>query len=212
MHVSHLTFVAGPAGLAATVGELSEALNRKFRDGGFHPRFGTRNNILPLADERYLEVVEVLDHPAADKAVYGQAVRARQEQGGGWLGWVIEVDDLAPYERRLGRTAVPGSRQFPDGRRLEWEQIGVQGLMTDPQLPYFLRWGSDAEVLPSALPGDVSIKSIEIAGSPERVEDWIGEPLGENFDGVDFHFTSPNGHPGIAAVTFDVPGLGEVRL
>lgn len=212
MRVSHLTFVAGPAGLQATVEELSATLQRKFKDGGFHPRFGTRNNILPLAEDRYLEVVEVLDHPAADKAVYGQAVRARQEHGGGWLGWVIAVDDLAPFEARLERKAVPGSRQFPDGRRLEWEQIGIKGLMTDPQLPYFLKWLSPEDVLPSALPGDVRLQTIEIGGSRERVEDWIGEPIGDNFDGIELDFTSLNGHPGVSSVTFDVPGVGEVRI
>lgn len=212
MHVDHLTFVAGPSGLQATVQELSEALGRKFKDGGFHPRFGTRNNILPLTDGRYIEVVEVLDHPAADKAVYGQAVRARQELGGGWLGWVISVDDLAPYEQRLERKAVPGSRQFPDGRRLEWEQIGIKGLMTDAQLPYFLKWESPADVLPSALAGDVRLETIEIAGSPERVADWVGFEVGEHLDGINLHFTSPNGHPGVAAVVFDVPGKGLVRI
>ena len=50
-------------------------------DGGVHPRFGTRNIIFPLADERYLEVVECLDHPASDKAPFGQAVKARSEAG-----------------------------------------------------------------------------------------------------------------------------------
>lgn len=212
MHVDHLTFVAGPEGLQATVDELSEALGRKFKDGGFHPRFGTRNNILPLTDGRYVEAVEVLDHPAADKAVYGQAVRARQELGGGWLGWVISVDDLEPYERRLERKAVPGSRQFPDGRRLEWEQIGIKGLMTDPQLPYFLKWESAPDVLPSALAGDVRLHTIEIAGSRERVEDWVGCEVGDDFDGVHFEYTSPNGHPGVSAVIFDVPGRGMVRI
>lgn len=212
MHVDHLTFVAGPQGLQATVAELSEVLGRKFKDGGFHPRFGTRNNILPLAEGRYLEAVEVLDHPAADKAVYGQAVRARQALGGGWLGWVISVDDLAPYEERLERKAVPGSRQFPDGRRLEWEQIGIKGLMTDPQLPYFLKWESPADVLPSALAGDVRLDTLEIAGSRERVEDWVGSEIGDVVDGVNIEFTSPNGHPGIAAVVFDVPGVGMVRI
>ncbi len=212
MHVSHLTFVAGPQGLDATVEQLGAALQRRFKDGGFHPRFGTRNNILPLADDRYLEAVEVLDHPAAEKAVYGQAVRARQEQGGGWLGWVIVVDDLSGFEQRLGRLAVPGSRQFPDGRRLEWAQIGVKGLMTDPQLPYFLKWLSPEEVLPSALPGDIRLQTIEIGGSRERVEDWTGCPIEDTFDGVEIEFTSPNAHPGIVAVTFEVPGVGEVRI
>ena len=135
MHVDHLTFAAGPDGLKAEVERLGDLLGAKFRDGGFHPRFGTRNNILPLADDRYLEVVEVLEHPAAEKAPFGQAVRARSEMGGGWLGWVVSVPDLAPYEVRLGRESVRGSRHFPDGRLLEWQQIGVKGLMSDPSCP-----------------------------------------------------------------------------
>src|SRR5512145_1634659 len=72
----------------------------------------------------YLEVVEVLDHPAADKVPFGQAVRARTEAGGGWLGWVVAVDDLRPIEARLGRRAVDGNRRRPDGYELRWKQIG----------------------------------------------------------------------------------------
>ena len=72
-----------------------------------HPRFGTRNMILPLADRTYLEVVEVLDHPASDKAPFGQAVRARSALGGGWLGWVVAVDDITVVEERLGREPPP---------------------------------------------------------------------------------------------------------
>lgn len=212
MHVDHLVFVAGRDGLSATVDRLSEIFGDRFKDGGIHPRFGTRNNILPLTDARYLEVVEVLDHPAADKAVYGQAVRARQEAGGGWLGWVVSVDDLVPYEERLERKAVPGTRTFPDSRVLEWEQIGIKGLMTDPQLPYFLRWESPADVLPSALDADVSLEKIEIAGSKSRVEEWIGAEIGPVFDGVTFDFSHPHGSPGILGVTFNIPGTGLVRI
>ena len=96
-------------------------------DGGIHPRFGTRNVILPLAHERYVEVVEVLDHPASDKAPFGQAVRARSEAGGGWLGWCIAVDDLAPLETRIGREAVAGNRLPPRRRRAALAPAGHQG-------------------------------------------------------------------------------------
>lgn len=212
MHVDHLVFAAGPDGLHAEVSRLGELLGCEFKDGGFHPRFGTRNNILPLTDGRYLEVVEVLDHPAAEKAVYGQAVRARSELGGGWMGWVVRVDDLAPIEERLGRSSVDGSRHFPDGRLLEWKQIGIKGLMSDPQLPYFLKWESGEDVLPSALTGEISLEKVEISGSRPRVEEWLGQPIGDSFDGIDFVFSAPNGMPGIEAVTFTVPGKGEVRL
>ncbi|WP_420176926.1 VOC family protein [Luteococcus sp. OSA5] len=212
MHLDHLVFAAGPNGLKAEVERLGDMLGAEFKDGGFHPRFGTRNHILPLADDRYLEVVEVLEHPAAEKALFGQAVRRRTEMGGGWLGWVVTVDDLAPYEERLDRKAVEGSRHFPDGRLLEWRQIGIKGLMADPQLPYFLKWESDHSLLPSALDGEIDVIGMDIAGSLPRIEDWMGLELGEEFDGVKLNFTAPNGQPGIDVVTFDTPNKGVVRI
>lgn len=212
MHVDHLVFAAGPEGLKAASARLGEALGTSFKDGGFHPRFGTRNNILPLTDGRYVEVVEVLDHPAAEKALYGQAVRARSQLGGGWMGWVVSVYDITVVEERLGRKAVPGSRHFPDGRLLEWEQIGIKGLMADPQLPYFLRWQSDPSVLPSALKGDIRLKAIEIAGSRPRVEEWLGTPVDDIFDGVEVVFTAQNGQPGLDAAVFELPDGREVRI
>ncbi len=211
MHVDHLTFAVGRAGLAEEAARLGDLLGARFRDGGFHPRFGTRNNILPLKHDRYLEVVEVLEHPAADKAPFGQAVRARSEMGGGWLGWVVSVDDLAPFEKRLDRAAVHGSRHFPDGRLLEWEQIGVKGLIADPQLPYFIKWQSDASVLPSALDGEIELLEIEIAGTRAPVEDWLGIEVGEFFDGVSLKFTAQYGQPGIDAAVFATEN-GVVRI
>jgi hypothetical protein len=128
MRLDHIVFAAGPDGLAATTRRLGALLGEEFQDGGVHPRFGTRNAILPLRDGTYLEAVEVLDHPASDKAPFGQAVRARSELGGGWLGWVVAVDDIAPLERRLGRESVNGNRHRPDGVELLWKQLGVKGL------------------------------------------------------------------------------------
>ena len=91
MRLDHLSYAAGPDGLASTAQRIGGLLGREFMDGGLHPRFGTRNMILPLAGGTYLEIVEVLDHPASDKAPFGQAVRARSALGGGWLGWVVSV-------------------------------------------------------------------------------------------------------------------------
>ncbi|HRC17356.1 MAG: VOC family protein, partial [Tetrasphaera sp.] len=118
MRVDHVVYAAEQDGARATAERLAGTLGVEPVDGGVHPRFGTRNVILPLADERYVEVVEVLDHPASDKAPFGQVVRARSEAGGGWLGWVIEVDDMAAQEARLGREAVQGNRHRPDGVEL----------------------------------------------------------------------------------------------
>lgn len=212
MHVDHLIFAAGPEGLKADAARLADSLGTEFKDGGVHPRFGTRNHIIPLADSRYIEVVEVLDHPAADKVPFGQAVRARSAMGGGWMAWVVSVDDMAPIEQRLDRKAVEGSRVFPDGRRLEWLQIGIRGLIADPQLPYFIQWKSDADVRPSALHGDVRLEGLEISGSAERLSEWLHHEISDSLDGVAFHLVAPNGMPGINRVQFRSPAKGEVSL
>ena len=212
MHVDHLIFAVSPAGLKEDAARLADALGAEYKDGGFHPRSGTRNHIIPLADARYIEVVEVLDHPAAEKAPFGQAVRARSNMGGGWLGWAMSVDDMEPFEERLERKAVDGSRQFPDGRRLEWRQIGIKGLIADPQLPYVLQWESPEDVRPSALKSDVRLKCIEISGSQERLEDWLGTSVGDEIDGVHLDMVAPNAMPGISRVAFESPTKGEVIL
>ncbi len=212
MRLDHLSFAAGPDGLAGTAQRLGELLGGEFIDGGIHPRFGTRNMTLPLTDGTYLEVVEVLDHPASDKAPFGQAVRARSALGGGWLGWVVSVDDITVVERRLGRDAVVGSRHRPDGTELRWRQIGVNGLISDPQLPFFIEWESDAELRPSSgSDGDFSLACLEIAGDPQRVSEWLGESVEAPLEDVKVEWVAPNGTPGILAAQFQTP-RGLVRL
>ena len=65
MRLDHLSYACGPDGCAATLERLSALLGAEFLDGGVHPRFGTVNHILPLENDRYTEVVDVLDHPAS---------------------------------------------------------------------------------------------------------------------------------------------------
>jgi hypothetical protein len=211
MHIDHVVYASGPGGLRAEADRFEELLGTKTLDGGLHPRFGTRMRLIPLADARYIEIVEVLDHPAADKAPYGQAVRARSQLGGGWLGWVVSVPDLAVFEQRLQRNAVLGTRHFPDGRKLEWFQIGIKGLIADPQLPYFIHWESEPSVLPSALPAECSLRQLDIAGSQSRVEQWLGCPVDKVSESVTLRFESPSGYPGLTAVTID-SRQGRVRI
>jgi hypothetical protein len=211
VRLDHLSYAAGPEGLGACAQRLGAALGAGFRDGGLHPRFGTRNFILPLANGVYLEVVAALDHPAADKAPFGQAVKARTEAGGGWLAWVVAVDDLAPVEARLGRSAVDGHRRRPDGTDLTWRQIGVLDLLDDPALPFFIQWQVEPGLHPAATsdgsraPG---ITRVEICGDAAKVGEWLGEPVAKadfQIDWVD------EDEPGLAAVTFSTDN-GEVRI
>jgi hypothetical protein len=212
MRLDHLSYAAGPDGLAGTAQRLGDLLGEEFVDGGIHPRFGTRNRVLPLTLGTYIEVVEVLDHPASDKAPFGQAVRARSNLGGGWLGWVVCVDDIGNVEKRLGREAVQGNRHRPDGFELRWKQIGVKGLQSDPQLPFFVEWESPAEQHPSAgATGAVHLDTLEIAGDPQRVNEWLGDPVTEPLEDVTVSWVAPHGTPGVVAAQFSTP-RGVVRI
>ena len=211
MRVDHVTYAAEHDGVRATADRLAEKLGIRAVNGGVHPTFGTRNVILPMAHERYVEVVEVLDHPASDKAPFGQAVRARSQQGGGWLGWVVRVEDLAPIAARLGREPAPGYRRFPDNRELRWKQVGVNGLINDPQLPFFVQWDEGSVHPSAAATSEVTIKHLTIGGSPDRVRDWLGMDADATSSVIDFEFVAPAGSAGLLAVTFQTP-TGDVTI
>ena len=212
MRLDHVSYAAGPDGLKGTAARIGALLGEQFRDGGIHPRFGTRNMVLPLTAGTYLEVVEVLDHPASDKAPFGQAVRARSALGGGWLGWVVAVDDIADVERRLGRESASGSRHRPDGTELRWKQIGVHGLIADPQLPFFIEWESPAALHPSAgADASYSLACLEIAGDSQRVSEWLGETVEAPLEDVKVDWVGNHGYPGLVAAKFSTP-TGEVRI
>jgi hypothetical protein len=212
MHLDHVSFAVGADGLAGTTAELGRLLGATFVDGGVHPRFGTRNMILPLKNRQYLEVVEVLDHPASDKAAFGQAVRERSDAGGGWMAWCVSVDDMEEVERRIGRHAVPGNRRRPDGFNLQWRQIGTSSMRADPQLPYVTAWDIDPSEHPSQMAdSDVELVALDIAGSPQRLSDWLGEPAVYALEQIDVNWTAPHGLPGIMAATFRTPA-GDVRI
>jgi len=212
MRLDHVVYAAESDGLDATASRLAESLDAEFVDGGVHPGFGTRNKILPLSGGHYVEVVEVLDHPAVDKMPFGQAVRARSAEGGGWLGWVVAVDDIEPVEQRLGRDAYDGHRTRPDGVELFWKQIGVTGLMNDPQLPFFISWAIDPAIHPSnGASGVVSLSRLDIAGDPHRLVDWLGEPESHPLDDVEVEWLAPHGTPGLMAAHFTT-ATGSVRV
>jgi len=211
MRLDHVSYAAGPEGLQATAARLGELLGEPFHDGGIHPRFGTRNMVLPLADGTYVEVVGVLDHPASDKAPFGQAVRARTQLGGGWLGWVVAVDDMAKVEERLGRDSVQGNRHRPDGVELRWRQIGVKGLQSDPQLPFFVKWQTPEQHPSIGASGAIRLEALEIAGDRNRVGDWLGNSVEGTLEDLAVDWVSPDGTPGVVAVRFGT-AAGSVRI
>lgn len=209
MRLDHISYACTPAEFADVVQWIGGDLGASFTDGGRHPGFGTRNFILPLAGGVYMEIVTALDHPAAEKAPFGRAVARRANDGGGWLSWCVAVDDLAPFEDRIGRQAIEGKRVRPDGTELRWNQLGVLDVMEDPQLPFFISWISGPECHPSN-GGTITVERIEICGNRDDVCDYLGQAPERPLDDIKIDWVDGD-DPGIVAVWFATAN-GSVRI
>jgi len=112
-------------------------------------------------------------------------------------------------ERLLGRSAVPGNRHRPDGVEICWKQIGILGLLADPQVPFFIEWQKGQDHPSTEGPTTAALAGMQIAGSPERIREWlglVGEPGVDREDwepDIDFDFAALHGTPGVMSVTFD---------
>jgi hypothetical protein len=204
MKLDHVSYAVLNNELADTVQRLGADLGASFIDGGKHPRFGTRNFILPLSNNSYIEVVAPLEHPAAESVPFGQAVRRRAESGGGWLSWVLAVDDLAPLEEKVGRSAGPGHRVRPDGIELRWNQIGIIDLLDDPQLPFFIKWDSQSAHPSTAANNQISVSQIALSGQQSSVEQWLGQSFQTVANDVNLVWVEDD-EAGIASITFNSP-------
>ena len=209
MRLDHVSYAVSPQEFADTVQRLGASLGSTFSDGGKHPGFGTRNFILPLANGSYVEVVTTLDHPATEQSVFAKAVKHRYEQGGGWLGWVIAVDDIAVIENKLGRPAINGHRRRPDGFDLQWKQIGVLDVIAQPELPFFIQWLSVASEHPSRGNSGLAISSIELSGNKDTLDSYLGDDIEIDSVSVDWVV---NDEPGFIAVNFALPNGQTITI
>jgi hypothetical protein len=90
------------------------------------------------------------------------------------MGWAVRGGDLDATARRLGLEPVAGSRAAPDGRTLRWRTAGVERVMAEPSLPFFIAW-EPGTPFPGEGPADVGIERIDLRGDTARLEEWLGE-------------------------------------
>lgn len=116
--------------------------------GGVHPGAGTRNALLSLGGQRYLEILA----PDPAQPATENPVKALSEPR--LLTWAAHLGDLDALARKLREAGIafegptPGSRKRPNGLVLQWRTLILKddaaGL-----LPFFIEW-SAASVHPSA--------------------------------------------------------------
>ncbi len=210
MRLDHVSYATSHDSVIDVIQRIGSQLGASFIDGGIHPQFGTRNFILPLKESRYIEVVCPLDHPAADKTPFGQLVSKKVDSGGGWLTWVVAVNDLSPIEEKLQRKAIAAHRKKPDGNELLWRQIGVLDTLEQASNPFFIEWQSDLH--PSTERDSlVVLSSIEIHGDRRSLQTRYGLDAFFSKDDVQFEWIQDENATGIESVAF-LTQNGEVRI
>jgi len=177
-------------------------------EGGRHSGWGTANRIVPLGDRQYLELVGVVDETEATASAFGSTVRASVEQGGGLLGWCVEVDDAGVPAERLGLALTDGSRRRSDGVPLRWRTAGMEAALAEPWRPFFLEWRipDDAHPGRANAPHRVEpagIAWIEVACDLQTLREWLDDPR--------FDVKLGEGPPGLLSVGI-ATGAGEVVL
>lgn len=153
--VDHLVYAA--LDLDRGIREIETLLGVRATAGGRHPGRGTRNALLALGDDVYLEIIA----PDPDQA---------PPPSGRWFGidaltssrlaaWAAKTSDVdALRDRALQRGIAlgdvqAGSRRRPDGVELSWRFTDPGHVVAGGVVPFFIDWGQSPHPASSAARG-----------------------------------------------------------
>jgi hypothetical protein len=111
--------------------------------GGVHPGRGTRNALLALGGQRYLEIMAPDPKQPADSEKRGLH-KLTEPRILGWASHLATAQVIADRLKQAGLAftgPTPGSRKRPDGRVLNWKTIELKDDFSG-LLPFFIEWGA----------------------------------------------------------------------
>ena len=161
-HIDHV--LVGVADLDRGIAEMEDLTGVRAARGGVHPGRGTRNALMSLGPQTYLEII------APDPAQHGASsdvAMLRRLDRPTVVGWAVSGGDAEELRRRAAAGGLaltpwePGSRMTPHGGILKWRTFGY-AQDRDPALPFFIIW-SDPRLHPSRTsPGGCRLTSLSI--------------------------------------------------
>ena len=143
--IDHLMW--GGADLDSAIDILASHTGCRAAAGGSHPGNGTRNALLGLGGERYLEVIAPDPTQSAGAGLAAELAAMRQPAL--WT-WAVRTGSLEAVAAQLNAhgisTASPRamSRRAIDGTLLQWRLLFAQDRSLGGVLPFFIDWGNSA--------------------------------------------------------------------
>ena len=206
MRVDHL--ILGAASLEAGVRFFEELSGVRAAEGGRHVRWGTRNALVSLGGDRYLEVLAPDPSVPSPEAPRPWGLEHLSEPR--LLTWVASGDDLDDCVARAAAAGadlgevISGSRQQPDGTALRWRMTDLLMPREGGVLPFLIDWGDTPH--PSAAL-EPACTLIELAAThPEA--DRVGKIL--EAMGLSLPITSAS-EPGLVASIETPRGVIQLR-
>lgn len=141
--VDHLVYATPD--LAAGVKQVERLLGVNAIPGGQHPGAGTRNALIRLGDETYLEIIG--PDPDQPKPPGPRRFAIDDLKAARLVTWAAKGADLeAILENAKSRgldlgQIQSGSRRRPDGVLLSWRLTVSPALTSDGIVPFFIDWG-----------------------------------------------------------------------
>lgn len=162
-----------------------EAVERLLRvrpvPGGRHADYGTRNALVALGSELYLEVLA--PDPELPAPARGRLFGVDTLEAPRLATWVVRTEGIeasAARARSRGVALGPvseGSRERPDGTRLEWRLTDPYALPLDGVVPFLIDWGDAAHPAGSLPEGGELVRLTLRHPSPDSVREAL-EALG----------------------------------
>ena len=142
--VDHLIYAAPH--LDAGVERLESILGVRAIPGGRHPSYGTRNALLALGPEAYLEVLAPdPDAPPPERPRLFEIDRLDAPKLAAWAARNSDLEGRVEAAHRGGvelGEIQSGGRERPDGSVLAWRLTDPHVVLGDGIIPFLIDWGT----------------------------------------------------------------------
>jgi glyoxalase-like protein len=142
--IDHLVYAT--PNLATGIEQIERLLGVRAVPGGQHPGGGTRNALVGLGEDTYLEIIG--PDPDQPKPIRPRRFGIDELKAGRLVTWAAKSSDLESIVEKakgngldLGQIQA-GSRRRPDGVLLSWRLTVSPGLTADGIIPFFIDWGN----------------------------------------------------------------------
>ncbi|HXF38464.1 MAG TPA: VOC family protein [Blastocatellia bacterium] len=173
--IDHLVYATPD--LAAGVERVEKLLGVHAIPGGQHPGAGTRNALIGLGNQVYLEIIGPdPDQPKPPRARRFGIDELKSPRLVTWAAKGADLDRLVADSRRQGidlGQVQAGSRQRPDGVMLAWKLTVSPTLTEGGVVPFLIDWGATTHPA-SALPKGCTLVDLRAEHpNPEHVQAMI---------------------------------------